>query len=256
MPNDLVSIIMLSHEGGERVKETIESVKAQTYRNWELLFVDDNSKDDTISQMMDLKGNDKRFIVSHSVFRKGTSYLRNNALKDAKGRWIAFLDVGDVWTPDKLEKQIRFMETNGYAFSYTKYGLMNEQSESRGVVIGGKAHISYQDMRKCCWPAYLTVMYDAQQLGKMQIRNSGKNNDYALWLNVSEKVDCHLLDENLATLRTKWSVFGKLFLTNKFKWRYDSFRVEEDLRPFTAILFTIRNSFYGLIKWFKYVKRG
>lgn len=251
----LVSIIMLSHEGGKYVKETVESVLAQTYQNWELLFLDDNSKDDTISQMMDLKGKDPRFNISQSVYDKGTSYLRNTALKKARGRWIAFLDVGDVWAPDKLEKQIAFMEDNGYAFSYTKYGVMNEKSQKRGIVIGGKEHIDYKEMRKCCWPSYLTVMYDASKVGKMQVRNLGKNNDYALWLNVCEKVDCHLLDENLGTLRTKWSLLDKLILTNKFKWRYDSFRVEEDLRPITASLFTIRNGFYGLVKWFKYVER-
>lgn len=105
------------------------------------------------------------------------------------------------------------------------------------------------------WHSYLTVMYDATMVGKMRVLNQGKNNDYALWLNVCEKVDCHLLDEDLAMLRTNWSLLGKFLLTDKFKWRYDSFRVEEDLGPITASLFAIRNGFYGLVKWFKYVKR-
>lgn len=255
MSNDLVSIIMLSHERGKYVKETVESVLAQTYQNWELLFVDDNSQDDTIRRMLELKGRDKRINITKSVFDKGTSYLRNTALKLAKGRWIAFLDVGDVWAPDKLERQIRFMEDNGYAFSYTKYGIMNNQSQDRGVVVGGRAHINYKEMQKCCWPAYLTVMYDASKVGTMQVRNRGKNNDYALWLNVCERTDCHLLEENLATLRTPWGLLGRLFATDKFKWRYDCFRVEEDLGIVKATLYTIRNGFYGLVKWFKYVDK-
>ena len=256
MANDLVSIIMLAQNDAAYVEESVRSVLAQTYTNWELLFIDDNSNDDTITKMMELKGKDPRFIISKSVYDKGSSYLRNKALKEARGRWIAFLDAGDTWTPDKLEKQIRFMEENGYAFSYTKYGIMNQKSQDRGVVVGGKAHINYKEMRKCCWPCYLTVMYDANKVGTMQIRNKGMNTDYALWLNVCEKVDCHLLDENLATLRTQWSFLGKLFLTDKFKWRYDSFRVEEDLGPFTAWLFTIRNGYYGLVKWLRYVNRA
>lgn len=255
MSNDLVSIIMLSHNNGKHVKETIDSVKAQTYQNWELLFVDDNSKDDTVHKMLELKGNDKRINVSRSVYDKGLSYLRNKALKEARGRWVAFLDVGDVWAPDKLEVQIKFMEENCYAFSYTKYGLMDKKSRNRDVIIGGKEHINYKDMQKCCWPCYLTVMYDASKVGEMYTRDKGLYNDYSLWLNVCEKVDCHLLPENLATLRTKWGLFGKLFLTDKIKWRYDSFRVEEDLNSITAILYTIRNAFYGLVKWFKYVER-
>ena len=136
-----------------------------------------------------------------------------------------------------------------------KYGLMNLQSQDRGVVIGGKAHVGYREMRKCCWPAYLTVMYDAERIGRMFTRNQGANNDYALWLNVCERADCHLLDECLATMRTPWGLLGKLLLTQKFKWRYDSFRVEEDLGPVKALLYTIRNGAYGLVKWMKYVER-
>ena len=255
MGNDLVSIIMLSRNRAEFVAESVRSVLAQTFTNWELLFVDDNSTDDTIHQMMELKGKDKRISVLTSVYDKGTAYLRNSALKEARGRWMAFLDVGDVWAPDKLERQICFMEEHGYAFSYTKYGLMNLQSQDRGVVIGGKAHVDYRDMRKCCWPAYLTVMYDAEKIGRMFTRSQGANNDYALWLNVCERADCHLLDECLATMRTPWGLLGKLLLTQKFKWRYDSFRVEEDLGPVKALLYTIRNGAYGLVKWMKYVER-
>lgn len=255
MSNDLVTIIMLSHERGKYLKETIESVLAQTYQNWELLFTDDNSKDDTISQMMALKGNDRRIVVTKSVYDKGAAYLRNTSLREAHGRWIAFLDVGDVWEPTKLERQIQFMEENGYAFSYTKYSIMNEQSQDRGIVVGGKAHINYQEMQKCCWPCYMTVMYDARKVGKIYVRNLGKHNDYALWLNICERTDCHLLDEVLAKHRTHWGLMGRFFLTNKFSWRYDCFRIEENLGPVKAWLYTIRNGFYGLIKWAKYVSR-
>lgn len=157
MANDLVSIIMLSRNDVAHVEESVRSILAQTYTNWELLFVDDNSNDGTITKMMELTGNDPRFNITQSVYDKGSSYLRNKALKEARGRWIAFLDAGDTWTPDKLEKQIRFMEENGYAFSYTKYGIMDQESQDRGVVVGGKAHVNYKEMRKCCWPCYLTL---------------------------------------------------------------------------------------------------
>lgn len=264
--NDLVSIIMLSHEGGKYVRETIESVVAQTYQNWEIVFMDDNSKDDTISQMMDLMNATKvkrkngslanRIQVYKSVHSRGSGVSVNSALKEAKGRWIAFLNVGDVWEPAKLERQIAFMEEHGYDFSYTKFGLINERSEARGIVIGGREHIDYKEMQKCCWPGYLTVMYDATKVGKMQVRNLKKHNDYALWLNVSEKADCHLLPEVLAKHRTHWGMMGNLLLTNKIDWRYDCFRIEEDLGPIKASLYTIRNGFYGLVKWWRYVDRA
>lgn len=180
---------------------------------------------------------------------------RNKSLREARGRWITFLDIGDVWKPDKLEKQIRFMEENGYAFSYHKYGLMNNKSQNRGVVIGGKECVTYQGMMKYCWPGYLTVMYDAKKVGKFRLHYTKQNNDYSLWLAISERNDCYLLDENLATMRTPYGVFSRFLRTDKIKWRYDVYRVEEDLGPTTSFLYTIRNGWYGIMKWLKYVKR-
>lgn len=265
MSGDLVSIIMLSHNNSKYVEESVRSVIAQTYTNWELLFVDDNSKDNTITKMMDLKDEGKirkedytvidRIKVSQTISDRGVSVNRKGAMKEARGRWIAFLDVGDVWVPDKLEKQIRFMEENNYSFSYTMYGLIDKLSLSRGVIVGGKKHINHKDMLKCCWPAYLTVMYDAEKVGRVRVWNVKKNNDYAIWLNISDGNDCHLLEENLAKMRTPWGLLGRLFLTNKLKWRYECYRTEEDLGPITSALYTIRNGWYGIVKWMKYVKR-
>lgn len=266
MNGDLVSIIMLSHNKAQFVEESVRSVMAQTYTNWELLFVDDNSKDKTITLMMDLKDEarirkeDYSFIdrikVSQTVTDRGVSVNRNGALKEARGRWIAFLDVGDVWAPDKLEKQIKFMEENGYTFSYTKYGQMNNKSQNRGVVIGGKEHLTHKDFLKCCWPAYLTVMYDASKVGHIRGRIVKENNDYALWLKISDKHDCHLLNENLATMRTPYGIFSRFLRTDKVKWRYECYRTEEDLGPVTSFFYTVRNGWYGIVKWFKYVKRA
>ena len=261
----MVSIVMLSKDQAQYVEESVRSVMAQTYKNWELLFVDDNSKDDTVTKMMNLKDESRirredytvidRIKVSQTVSDKGVSVNRNSSLKEARGRWIAFLDVGDVWAPDKLEKQIKFMKEHGYAFTYHKYGLMNNESSNRGVVVGGKEHVTYQDMLRCCWPGYLTVMYDAEKVGKFRMHMTKQNNDYALWLSISEKTDCHLLDENLATMRTPYGIFSRFLRTDKVKWRYEVYRVEEDLGPVTSFFYTLRNGWNGLMKWINYVKR-
>lgn len=131
MGKDLVSVIMLSKDNGRYVEETVRSVLAQTYQNWEIVFMDDSSKDDTISQMMDLMNEcrikkedgsyENRIKVSQSVQTRGFGVSVNSALKEAKGHWIAFLNVGDVWEPNKLERQIAFMEEKNYAFSYTQF---------------------------------------------------------------------------------------------------------------------------------------
>lgn len=258
---DLVSIIMLSRNSSRYVEESVRSVLAQTYTNWELLFVDDNSTDDTVSLLMQLMDEgrskkekwalERRIHVSQTVAERGRSANRNGALKGARGKWMAFIDAGDVWAPDKLEKQIQFMEAHGYAFSYTCYGLMDMESRNRGVIVGGKEHITHEDMLKCCWLTYLTVMYDAQKIGRVQVRGRENNNDYALWVNLSEKADCHLLAENLATLRTPWGLFGRFFRTDKLKWRYEVYRSEKGFGVAKSLWYTLRNGWYGMVKWFR-----
>lgn len=248
-----MSIIMLSKDNGRYLKETIESVLSQTYQNWELVFLDDKSKDDTIRQMMEYI-QDKRFKVSQNSQSCGDIASVNTTLKDTRGRWIAFLNVGDVWAPEKLEKQISFMEEQGWAFSYHQYSLMDAASSDRGFLISGKEHVKKLDMLKCCWPAYLTVMYDAEKVGTIE-NHSVWTNYYALWLDVCELHDCYLLPENLATLRTKWNKLGRILLTNSFRWRYDAYRLEEAHGRFWSLMYTFRNMWYGLVKWHKYVKR-
>ena len=267
----LVSIIMLSHGDGAYVVDSVKSILAQTYQNWELLFVA-KTNDETLESLSSLREEDvkiqkmagKVLTDSYSNSRIKASFIvgedndtprRNSALANAQGRWIAFLDAGDIWEPMKLEKQIGFMEEHGYTFSYTQYGIIDKDSHDRGFVIGGKDRVTYQDMMKCCWPAYLTVMYDAEKVERLQLRNLKGNNDYALFLIASEEADCYLLKENLAKLRTKWGILGKFLLTNGIKWRYEVYRIELRKNPIAACLMTIRNMCYGVVKWMKYVER-
>lgn len=250
----LVSIIMLSHNNGRYVVESVRSVMAQTYQNWELIFMDDSSKDNTISQMMDFM-QDRRIKVSKNVESKGSASSMNSALRDAKGKWIAFLNVGDLWIPTKLEKQIAFMDEHSYAFTYTKYKYIDKASKDRGDMMGGLEVVTHKDLINCCWMGYLTVMYDAEKLGSFRVRNIEKHNDYALWMDVSEKADCYLLDECLASLRVNHSLYSPLPMFDKVKWRYEVFHTVEDLNPFVSVWLTIRNMIGGFVKKVKYVER-
>ena len=254
MANDLVSIIMLSQDSGRYVQESVRSVIAQTYQNWELIFMDDNSGDDTIDQMMELMV-DKRIHVSKNVESRGTAASMNSALRDARGRWIAFLNVGDLWEPTKLERQVAFMEQNGYAFTYTKYKYIDMESKDRGDMMGGLKVVTHKDLTKCCWMGYLTVMYDAERLGRFQVRNIEKHNDYALWMDVSEKADCYLLEECLASLRVSHRLFSPLPMFDKVRWRYEVFHAVEDLNPVLSVWFTVRNMIGGFVKKIKYVEK-
>ena len=118
--NELVSIIMPSYNTADYIGESIKSVQAQVYSNWELIIVDDCSTDNTDDVVKPFLV-DSRIRYLKNERNSGAAVSRNRALRETKGRWIAFLDSDDLWAPEKLEKQISFMEKNGYSFSYTNY---------------------------------------------------------------------------------------------------------------------------------------
>ena len=247
---------MPSYNCGKYVEETIRSVQVQTYQNWEIIFVDDCSTDDTFNVVNTLSEKDHRIKFFQNNVNSGAAVSRNSALREAKGRWIAFLDSDDIWEPEKLGKQVRFMEENGYAFSYTGYQEIGNDSNPTGVFVSGPKHVTKQGMYNFCWPGCLTVMYDASKIGLIQIVDIKKNNDYAMWLKVCKKADCYLLDECLAKYRRgrAGSVSSHGIMT-MIGWHYKLWHEAEGKNPFAAIWCTGVNLVYGFYKKMKYVKR-
>lgn len=252
----LVSIIMPSYNCGAYVEETIRSVQAQTYQNWEILFIDDCSSDDTIRIVSKMKEEDHRIRLYQNLRNSGAALSRNRAIAEAKGRWIAFLDSDDQWEPMKLEKQVKFMETHNYAFSYTYYSEMDADGHDTGITVFGPSRITRKGMYAFCWPGCLTVMYDAKEVGLIQIEDIKKNNDYAIWLKVCKKADCYLLPEVLAKYRRgrSGSVSSHSIIT-MIKWHYKLFREAEKMGVILSLMHTGVNLVCGFYKKLRYVKR-
>ena len=252
----LVSIIMPSYNCGKFVEETIRSVQAQNYQNWEIIFMDDCSTDDTIRKVAALRDKDERIHLFQNHCNQGAAISRNNALKEAKGHWIAFLDSDDLWEAEKLEKQIKFMEENGYAFSYTNYQEIDSDSKPSGVFVSGPKHITKQGMYNFCWPGCLTVMYDASKIGLIQIEDIKKNNDYAMWLKVCKKADCYLLDECLAKYRRgRAGSVSSHSIKTMIGWHYKLWHEAEKRGVVASLWLTAVNLLYGFYKKIKYVKK-
>lgn len=250
----LVSIIMPSYKCGRFIERSIKSVLAQSYSNWELIIVDDCSGDETIDIVLKYKKDDKRIRVYSNSANSGAAVSRNTALRNAKGRWIAFLDSDDLWEPTKLEKQIRFMEENQYAFSYHEYVEIDEQDNDLGVYVSGKRRVNKFEMYACCWPGCLSVMYDASKIGLVQINDIKKNNDTALWLKVIQKTDCYLLRECLGKYRRRANSITPRPLWQRVWAHYPLFRVAEEMNPLLATFWVVMNVFGNLYKKLFYVK--
>lgn len=252
---DLVSIIMPTYKCGRFIVDSINSVKAQTYPKWELIIVDDCSDDGTVETVSELINEDGRIHLFQNTVNSGAAVSRNVALKNAKGRWVAFLDSDDLWEPTKLEKQIQFMVDNGFAFSYHEYIEIDEQDKELGVYVSGKKHVRKFDMFACCWPGCLSVMYDASKIGLIQINDIKKNNDTAMWLKVIRKADCYLLKECLGKYRRRANSITPKPLWQRIWAHYPLFRVAEEMNPMTATFWVVMNVFGNAYKKTKYVKQ-
>lgn len=251
---DLVSIIMPSYNTAPYIRNTIQSVLEQTYQNWELIIVDDCSEDNTDDVVAAIK--DDRIKYFHNDRHSGAAVSRNRALREAKGRWMAFLDSDDLWMPEKLEKQISFMESNGYSFSYTKYQELDVDGNSTGVIITGPKKVTGTGMFNYCWPGCLTVMYDRNVIGLIQIEDIKKNNDYAMWLKVCRKADCYLLEENLGKYRKgRTGSVSTCSTKTMIGWHYKLFKEAEKQGTVRSFINTGRNLVFGLYKKIRYVKR-
>ena len=256
MSEDTVSIIMPSYNCGDFVEESIRSVQAQTYQNWEIILIDDCSTDETISKVLALKKEDCRIHLYQNEENSGAAVSRNKALQKVKGRWVAFLDSDDLWEPTKLEKQVRFMEENGYKFSYTCYKEMDASGFLTGISVSGPPRITRIGMLAFCWPGCLTVMYDAAYVGLIQIEDIKKNNDYAMWLKISQKADCYLLPEVLAIYRRgRNGSVSSHGITTMIKWHYRLFRDAEKMGVVSSLWYTGVNLICGYYKKKRYITK-
>lgn len=252
--DDLVSIIMPSFNTGKYITETIESVLAQSYKNWELIIVDDCSSDNTDEIVSNYLSDDRIYYFKNEK-NSGGAFSRNRALREAKGRWIAFLDSDDLWMPEKLEKQIDFMDRNGYSFSYTNYEEINVEGNRNGVKVTGPKKITKTGMYNYCWPGCLTVMYDRSVVGLIQIEDIKKNNDYAMWLKVCKKADCYLLDEYLGKYRKgRAGSVSTHSIKTMIGWHYKLFREAEKMGKIKSLINTGRNLVFGFYKKKRYVE--
>lgn len=248
----LVSIITPNWNCAKYICETIKSVQAQTYQNWEMIIVDDCSTDNSEEVVKPFLELDKRIRFLKNGKNSGAAVSRNYALREAKGCWIAFLDSDDLWDNTKLEKQLDFMVSNKYNFTYHNVRSMNEDGSRILKVATGPKSIGQIGMYNYDWIGCTAAMYNAEHVGLVQIEDIKKNNDYAIWLKVIKKADCYLLDEILSSYRVRKGSISRHSKTSLIIWHYKLFREAEHQNVFAATINTFRNLIFGVFKKLMY----
>ena len=244
----MISIIMPSYKSERFISKTIESVLAQTYQNWQMIIVDDVSPDDSNEIIEEYCKKDSRIKLIKLEKNSGPAVARNRAIEEAKGKYIAFLDADDLWKPEKLEKQIKFMEEKNCALSYSAYETMSEEGELQNKYINPPLKISYQDLLKSNYIGCLTAIYDTQKIGKVYMPNISKRQDYGLWLKILRKTDfAYGLEESLGVYR----IMSNSVSSNKFKllkFNYLLFKEHENFSVIKSLYYLGWNIYIKVMK--------
>lgn len=179
----LVSIIMPSYNCEAYIDKSINSILAQTYTDWELLITDDCSTDGTCRIVDKYAKNDSRIKLFRLDKNSGAGVARNNSIRHASGRFIAFCDSDDQWRPQKLEKQIPFMAENGHLLTFTS---MYRHNEDTGRTLYEKCprKVTFGSEVRCCHISCSTAIYDASRIGKYYLPKVRKRQDWGLWLTI------------------------------------------------------------------------
>lgn len=248
MKEKLVSVIMPTYNCGKFIEETIKSVANQTYKNWELIIVDDCSKDSTEDIINRYAECDNRIIYHKLETNQGAAVARTKAMEMARGSYMAFLDSDDLWKNDKLEKQINFMEKNSYSFTCTAYEQIDENNNLLNKIIRPKIKADYNRILLDCPVGNSTVMYNVDELGKFEVPNIRKRNDDALWLQILKKEKyIYGLNEILMQYRIRQNSISSNKL-DLIKYHWQLYRQIEHLSIFRSVFHIC---WWGVIKVLK-----
>ncbi|NAS31637.1 glycosyltransferase [Flavobacteriaceae bacterium R38] len=238
--DSLVSIITPAFNSEAYIEETIQSVLNQTYGNWELLIVDDASADNTVKIVNRIAEKDPRIKLFELEVNSGAGIARNKAIEEAQGDFIAFLDADDLWKPEKLQKQLFFMEENNASVCYCSYELMDEDGNSLKSIVNALPHLNKNKMLKANYIGNLTGVYNAKILGKFYMPAIRKRQDWGLWLRCIEKSGrAYGINEVLASYRVrKDSISSNKF--NLLKYNYLFYRKACKFGAFKSGIYLIR----------------
>ena len=233
----LVSVIMPCYNMEKYIAHTIASVQRQTFSQWELLIVDDASNDQTAEIVENHCQQDQRinFFVKHS--HSGIADTRNQCLKMAKGRYLAFLDADDLWHPEKLEQQLQFMTNRNIGFSYSSYDCVDEEGNPLHKIVKAKCDLNYEAYLRNTIIGCSTVMLNKTITGDVVVPKFRTSEDTATWLDILKKgFLAYAIDEPLVSYRIR----RRSASSNKIKAAIDLWKVyrrHEKLPFFKAIYY-------------------
>lgn len=252
MTDNLVSIITPLYNGERFISQTIESVLQQTYPHWEMIIINDGSKDNSEEIVKSYLEQDSR-ITLLSQANAGSAAARNNGIRHANGRYIALLDADDVWEPIFLESQLALMQKHNATLVYGSHKRIDENNNECLSPFIVPEHVTYTDILKTCSISCLTGLYDSKQYGKIYLNEEFRSlrDDHIYWLEILKKCgEAWGNKEIIASYR----ILSTSTTHNKLKVIIPQFKVYykcEKLGLIKSIYYLMNWAFYGFLKYRK-----
>ena len=213
----MISIVTPVYNAAAFIRQTMEMVQAQTYTDWELILVDDGSKDESCKRIEDyLKEKpDERIRLIKKEKNEGAALTRNRGIKEAKGRYIAFLDADDVWSNHKLQRQMEFMEETDAGFVFSAYEFGDEEAIGTGRIVHVPDSLTYKKALSRTVIFTTTVLLDTKKISKdlIYMPNVPSEDSATWWQILRQGHVARGFDEVLAIYRRP----GKSLSSNKLK---------------------------------------
>lgn len=250
--SELVSIIMPVHNAATYLEEAISSVISQSYKNWELIIVDDASVDSSLDIARKMAAQDTRIRVLVNDTPTGyPATPRNIAIDAAKGRYIAFLDSDDTWLPEKLEQQLpMFSSDNRIGVVFSNYEKMDKNSQRRNRVVEAPHETTYDKLLLGNTIGNVTGIYDTKRVGKVHFKRV-RHEDYAMWLSILKR---GFVARNTGTVTALYRVTDDSVSSSKrrlLSWQWKIYRNVEGFGFLRSAYYYMNYAIRGFIKSLK-----
>ncbi len=247
----LVSIITPAYNAERFIRETIESVQAQTHEEWEMIIIDDCSIDHTYDLVKEAAKYDPRIHLIKHINNSGPAKARNTGLEKARGRFVAFLDSDDKWLPIKIERQLSFMSKKNAAFSFTQYRRISDKDEKIGRVISIPLSLNYHGLLKNTAIVTSTVMINKERTGSFQMLDTYYD-DFVLWLELLKR---GFISYGLREDLVRYRIVKKSVSRNKIRsatWVWRTYRKVEKLKSVYAAWCFVNYAWNAFFKYRKF----
>ncbi|MCR4665494.1 MAG: glycosyltransferase [Paludibacteraceae bacterium] len=250
--NRKVSIVTPVYNGEQYLSETIESVLAQTYTDWEMLIINDGSNDKSMDIAQSYADKDERIKV-YSQSNAGSAAARNNGIRRAEGRYIALLDADDLWEPLFLKRQLQLMEEKHCQLVYGAHKRINGKGEEILQPFIPPKQLYYKDLLKTCSISCLTGLYDTYPYGKVYLHEEFRSlrDDYVYWLTILRKTGVAYGNQGIVG---SYRIHVSSLTANKLKMvkpQYRVYREVEKLGVLKSCYYLINWAIHGVFKYWK-----